>query len=338
MFLIAVAFILANCSFAYAQSRTNRIYRPCPSSTSPAKLEIDRNGNIAITPCVGKTTSVGGASVSAAELHLLDPAYTPSFSARSYLTVGTDTRVTVPTADSLIGSDISLPVTVSGTNKFYVGSNVDLDFQGTTTNPTIFGSRAAIFSNSLSPAGTGTMIGTSASVDVGGPVLNAIGGSFSAATGSSGAAGTDTVIGVSSLVSVHNAGMTNLFAGDFWVASSPSVPASTATNAYGLRVRARANNGVTFTNLRFLSLAESSLSGTGSVGTSYGIYADSTIDLGATRYFIHSTSTSPSRFAGDVRISDTTKGIILTSPDGTCYRFTVANGGAFSAGAAVTCQ
>ena len=40
---------------------------------------------------------------------------------------------------------------------------------------------------------------------------------------------------------------------------------------------------------------------------------------------------------GDLAVNDNTKGVILKSPDGTCYRFTVANGGALSAGASVTC-
>lgn len=41
--------------------------------------------------------------------------------------------------------------------------------------------------------------------------------------------------------------------------------------------------------------------------------------------------------SGDIAVMTTTKGLILKSPDGTCYRFTVANGGALSAGASVTC-
>lgn len=40
---------------------------------------------------------------------------------------------------------------------------------------------------------------------------------------------------------------------------------------------------------------------------------------------------------GDLAVMTNTKGLILKSPDGTCYRFTVANGGALSAGASVTC-
>jgi hypothetical protein len=41
--------------------------------------------------------------------------------------------------------------------------------------------------------------------------------------------------------------------------------------------------------------------------------------------------------SGDVYVTNNTKGIILKSPDNTCYRFTVANGGTLNAGAAVAC-
>ena len=82
----------------------------------------------------------------------------------------------------------------------------------------------------------------------------------------------------------------------------------------------------------------------GSYTNSYGIYADSSIDQGmSARYFIYSLSTSPSLFSGlirvteDVYVTDQTKGIVLKSPDGTCYRFTVANGGALNGGVAITC-
>lgn len=40
---------------------------------------------------------------------------------------------------------------------------------------------------------------------------------------------------------------------------------------------------------------------------------------------------------GDVYVQNNARGMILKSPDGTCYRFTVANGGALNTGAAVTC-
>jgi hypothetical protein len=82
----------------------------------------------------------------------------------------------------------------------------------------------------------------------------------------------------------------------------------------------------------------------GTYTNSYGIYADTSIDRGtANRFFIYSLSTSPSLFTGvvrvaeDVYVTDQSKGIVLRSPDGTCYRFTVANGGALNAGTAIKC-
>ena len=46
--------------------------------------------------------------------------------------------------------------------------------------------------------------------------------------------------------------------------------------------------------------------GSGSVGTSYGIYMDNSIDLGTTRYALYSSSTSNSYFAGNVGIGTST--------------------------------
>lgn len=42
------------------------------------------------------------------------------------------------------------------------------------------------------------------------------------------------------------------------------------------------------------------------------------------------------RQRGDIVVTDATKGVVLKSANGTCYRLTVANGGAFGT-ASVTC-
>lgn len=82
----------------------------------------------------------------------------------------------------------------------------------------------------------------------------------------------------------------------------------------------------------------------GSYTNTYGIYADTSIDRGtANRYFIYSLARSPSLFSGvvsvadDVYVTQNTKGLILKSPDGTCYRFTVANGGTLNRGTTIAC-
>ena len=41
------------------QSRTNRIFRPCPNSTVPAKVEVDVNGGINASICSGRSVLIG---------------------------------------------------------------------------------------------------------------------------------------------------------------------------------------------------------------------------------------------------------------------------------------
>jgi len=60
------AFLLLTSGFsllATAQSRTNRLYRPCPGSTTPATVSISVSGNITATPCSGGTVVIGGVKV-----------------------------------------------------------------------------------------------------------------------------------------------------------------------------------------------------------------------------------------------------------------------------------
>lgn len=53
---IALLLFTVHCSLltATAQSRTNRLYRPCAGSTTPATVAIAVDGSITATPCSGK--------------------------------------------------------------------------------------------------------------------------------------------------------------------------------------------------------------------------------------------------------------------------------------------
>lgn len=75
--LIATFAIFASCNVAYAQSASNRIYRPCASTTSPAKISVDVGGGMSILPCATKSIAFNN-SVSNSEFAML---FTPSTSA-----------------------------------------------------------------------------------------------------------------------------------------------------------------------------------------------------------------------------------------------------------------
>lgn len=64
LLLLTLAVTLSACNFAYGQSRTNRIWRPCPGSTIPASVAISSGGAIALTPCSGQTVTTSGGAVS----------------------------------------------------------------------------------------------------------------------------------------------------------------------------------------------------------------------------------------------------------------------------------
>jgi len=58
--LLILTIITAGCA---AQSRTNRVYRPCPSSTTPAVVDVQTDGDIQLTPCIGHSIWAGSTNL-----------------------------------------------------------------------------------------------------------------------------------------------------------------------------------------------------------------------------------------------------------------------------------
>lgn len=57
--------ILLNCDVAFSQiSRTNALTRPCAGSSTKARVEILRTGNIDLVPCSGKDILLNGSALS----------------------------------------------------------------------------------------------------------------------------------------------------------------------------------------------------------------------------------------------------------------------------------
>lgn len=332
-YFFTIIFVLV-CSFVVSAQSIDKITRRCPAPNKNVFATININNNITYTPCPDQPSFFSG------KLKMLDADYIPLLGGvtnTNYFSIGTDTRFNVPTANGFIATDFNYPITINGTAKNYIGRKQAIDVQGSPVSPTIIGDYTTIFSNAFFPTGSSEVYGNLTNVDIGFPVTRGYGGYFAIQSGGSGASGAVTLTGVTGIVGMaHNGNTTNAFGGDFFLASSSSSP-SLVTTAAAVRARTTINPGVTVTNLRGLALTDW-VTNSGTAVNSYGIYADSSIDIGtANKFFIYSLSTSPSRLSGDVYISDNTKGIILRSPDNTCYRFTVANGGALNAGAAVTC-
>lgn len=169
----------------------------------------------------------------------------------------------------------------------------------------------------------------------------AYGGYFSAFSGgNSGGTNTTPLYGIyAEAAGGHDGTSPTAIGGKFNVTNPGGGGAGTITEAIAVQALFDGGNPTTtYTSAKGIALQGWGAANGGQYTNSYGIYADTSIDRGVTKkYFIYSLSTSPSLYSGDVYVSDNTKGIILKSPDGTCYRFTVANGGALNAGASVTC-
>lgn len=65
--IFSLLFLLYAVSTANGQSRTNRIYRPCSATGTPAIVEVERDGDINIRPCSGKTLKLNGTDISIAQ-------------------------------------------------------------------------------------------------------------------------------------------------------------------------------------------------------------------------------------------------------------------------------
>ena len=61
---ITLLLVLAAVDLACAQSRTNRLQRPCPSTSTPAVVEIQKDGDINLHPCPSKSLLVNDAPLS----------------------------------------------------------------------------------------------------------------------------------------------------------------------------------------------------------------------------------------------------------------------------------
>lgn len=333
--IIAIALILVAYNSVFAQS-IDKISRQCPPPNKTLRASATvATGGILFTPCPNQGSFFEN------NIRLIDSLYNSTLNGgvnNNYFNIGTNTRFSIPNTNGLVADAMNIPVTINGTSKTYVGRQTWLDFQGTPTSPSIIGQWTNIASNALFPAGTGVIYGNYNTVNVGAQVNQAVSGHFTVTAGGAGASGVanlTAVLGVNNMA--HNGNTTNAFGGDFFLTSSASTP-SVVSLASGIRSRVTMQTGVTATTLNGLAVSDWQNLG-GDIDNIRGIFIDSSIDTfpAISIFAIKSLSVSPSQFNGDVYLSNIARGIVLKSPDGTCYRYTAANGGALNAGVVVTC-
>lgn len=324
-------------SFCGVAQNIDKITHKCPSPNQSvfASAAIVRN-DIIYTPCPSGSSFFDGA------VKLTDRSYTAiGLFNNNPFSIAQSTNRTIPSggfaAEILDNSLLS-----TGSGNFFVGQYNNLAIGGgSITHASIFGNLIAVSNraNGILIGGTDTIEGVDIFTNMETPATTGYGVFAYGGTGSADALGTGTFTAVSGTAGMHNSGYSvSLNALEGRVFTSGSVPNATSPLTRNLWLHGTNNSGNILTDWRGISI-DSFINTGGTVGTTYAIYIDNTLNgLGSVKnYALYSLSTSPSRLTGDVYISDFNKGIILTSPDGTCYRFTVANGGALNAGVSVTC-
>ncbi len=118
--IIAILAVLFLASIIDAQSRTNRLWRPCPSTATPAKVEIDSNGSISLIPCFLATGVSGRVSIG-------DVNAAPNGSGISLIIDNDNSQVLLTGASTIEGLTVLGP-----TNDIYLFTNAlndTFDFQ-----------------------------------------------------------------------------------------------------------------------------------------------------------------------------------------------------------------
>jgi hypothetical protein len=305
--LLTILFVLL-ASVSFAQVRT-KLTRPCPSTTTAAKVEIDSSGNINIVPCSGGSTSVTSLGLVPLTLTAANSGQVPltlqlaSGQATNAFQVKNFANANIARFNkngSLIldnGNGFSTLETTRDTGfvyydaapRAYAGSvyGVFLSPQNSTAtnSKTTFGAQADVYFS-----GTGT-----------GHQVTGLEGIANADSGAALVANAYGLKGSANIISAN--GATKAFGGYFLVQGSAGVTAS----AYGIQAQLTPFGSNSITNGYGINLSGWS----GSITNSYGIYADTSIDRGSVlKYFIYSLSTSPNFFSGKNTFdtTDTTAG------------------------------
>ena len=289
----------------------SKIFRKCPGvSPSPeiAKVSVETSGNVLLADCSGQQ-----ASLRQGKFKLLDQNFTNFQGADCTFCVGRN--------------DGDYSKIIGGSNANYYALDVEPVF--TITNfaagTAVFGRATGRVSSAFGSLyggnflayswgnkqngydGNLTMFGVRGSTYVRSQNESAAyGGYFDTFVGgNSGGTNTTPLFGVFAIVSGgHNGTTPNATAGKFTVTNAGGGGVGNITNAIGVQSVIDGSPSLTnFTTAKGISLEGWLPASGGTWDTSYGIYADTSIDRGTNRYFIYSLSTSPSLFSGDVSLN-----------------------------------
>lgn len=245
-----------------------------------------------INPPSGTYISIGGD-----DRKLFNPMIAPlsvGLTPESYVL---NTNMTINQHYSSLNLNASINQTANGKNMFGIANY--LISGGTYTGANIFGIYSFLQHAHVTGGATARLKGLNAQVDVGSDAQDAFGAFISVAKGNENS--------VATLYGAHvvcTSGYSPVTVATSLLAELRSASqATTITEGKVLQVKWRSLSGAhTWETLKFISLDESSKD-VATVNLSYGIYADTSIDVGTEKWFIYSLSASPSRLVGDLRLN-----------------------------------
>lgn len=258
----------------------------CLNSKASSSLTLTSNGYIFPVPCPNKS------------FQLLDVNYRSANSPyQSVFTIGNNDNIDINTGGIPVSTnyfttltDIELDSIVGG--KFITNEYSSLRVKGNAQSSLITG-KYIYTDNRWETSGATNLYGVFTNTNIESHANFGVGGHFGAILGNLNA--TPKIIGVEAVAGGHGGGG-EYVSGDFLI--SLTNDGATSPLLKGVKIRVSNPTANTSNDVRGLSLE--SWNNVGIVTNSYGIYADSSIDVGVNKYFIYSTSTSPSLFTGNI--------------------------------------
>jgi hypothetical protein len=343
LFLVCFVYFVGN---IYAQN-VDKLGARCPSPNRQVYSSIlaTNTGNIIYTPCPNASNLYNGAFTLNATTSPFGLFWRPSFPQLSvfdiftpsllrqgvpYLAVGSNSLIT-QNRTTLFYAEGNIAGTTAFSSGYGIVTKVNMTTASGVNGGELYGGYFSISnnndtSNNLSMTGVTGFVDAHASTNA-----NMIGGLFESFKGGTGAS-TNLQIGVEGASFCGHNAFTADCVGGYFDTESLGGGSQTITKMSPVRITAILRGSTTLTDLRGIEFINWAKDVTDTATTSSAIYADTSVDsIGTTHYFINSLSTSPSRFAGNISITDNSKGIILKSPDNTCHLIAVSNANALSA-------
>lgn len=240
-------------------------------------------------------------------LKLLDSSYSPLLGAKTFSTIGSSTAIN--NSGHFLGTIYDVKLNQTGTGHDIEGTYLNLNVAGTHTNDFMLGSFISL-SNVGDTGATNHLTGVEVFTNIERTAADGYGIDILSALGGSGASGTGKVVGIRSIAGVGHGASTPLAVAGHFEIDSQGNGAGTADLTHLLKLVYTNQATETLTDARGISLT--GWTNLGTITTSYGIYMDTSIDVGATKFALYSLSTSPSVLSGNLTINGTGKFFITT--------------------------